>query len=144
MTNDDKLKQEAEDLEEQLEEELNEIQDEEGQIDEEKLEEVLEGEVKDETNTDFSEKENKSKEDESYKDRLIKVQADFDNYKKRVARDKDDMIFFLKSDILSKVLPRIDDLERIIKNTPEDLQQNPLFEGINSVLTKLLSDLEKL
>jgi molecular chaperone GrpE len=56
------------------------------------------------------------------------VQADFDNYKKRVARDRDEMIFFLKSDILTKVLPRIDDLERIIKNTPADLQQNPLFE----------------
>ncbi|MDR1987889.1 MAG: nucleotide exchange factor GrpE [Candidatus Peribacteria bacterium] len=58
----------------------------------------------------------------------MKVQADFDNYKKRVARDRDEMIFFLKSDILTKVLPRIDDLERIIKNTPADLQQNPLFE----------------
>jgi hypothetical protein len=38
------------------------------------------------------------------------------------------MIFFLKADILGKILPRIDDLERIIKNTPKDLQQNPLFE----------------
>jgi molecular chaperone GrpE (heat shock protein) len=38
------------------------------------------------------------------------------------------MIFFLKSDILKKILPRIDDFERIINNTPEDLKGNPLYE----------------
>jgi molecular chaperone GrpE len=41
-------------------------------------------------------------------------------------------------------LPRIDDLERIIKNTPEDLKENPLYEWIISTLSKLISDLNKL
>jgi len=59
---------------------------------------------------------------------LAKVSADFDNYKKRVERDKIDMIFFLKNDILKKILPRVDDLDRIIKNTPEDLKNNALYE----------------
>jgi len=59
---------------------------------------------------------------------LAKVSADFDNYKKRVERDKLDMIFFLKNDILKKILPRVDDLDRIIKNTPEDLKNNALYE----------------
>jgi molecular chaperone GrpE (heat shock protein) len=48
--------------------------------------------------------------------------ADFENFKKRVERDKQDMIFFLKSDIFKKILPRIDDLERIITNTPEEMK----------------------
>jgi molecular chaperone GrpE len=55
------------------------------------------------------------------KDMLARNQADFDNFKKRTERDKDDMIFFLKLDIFKKILPRLDDLERIIKNTPEDM-----------------------
>jgi len=38
------------------------------------------------------------------------------------------MIFFLKNDIFKKILPRIDDLDRIIKNTPDDLKNNALFE----------------
>jgi len=59
---------------------------------------------------------------------LAKVSADFDNFKKRVDRDRDDMIFFLKNDILKKILPRVDDLERIIKNTPEELKNNALYE----------------
>jgi hypothetical protein len=32
------------------------------------------------------------------------------------------MIFFLKSDILKKVLPRIDDIQRMIVNTPEEMR----------------------
>ncbi|MDF1682618.1 MAG: nucleotide exchange factor GrpE [Patescibacteria group bacterium] len=59
---------------------------------------------------------------------LAKVMADFDNFKKRVDRDKTDMIFFLKQDIFKKILPRLDDLDRIIKNTPEELKENALFE----------------
>jgi molecular chaperone GrpE len=45
---------------------------------------------------------------------------------------------------LKKILPRIDDLERIIKNTPKDLKNNPLYEWITSTFDKLLKDLEKL
>jgi molecular chaperone GrpE len=45
---------------------------------------------------------------------------------------------------LGRILPRIDDLERIIKNTPKDLKQNPLFEWIISVLAKLTTDLERM
>jgi len=33
------------------------------------------------------------------------------------------MIFFLKTDILKKILPRVDDMERIINNTPEDMKK---------------------
>jgi molecular chaperone GrpE len=54
--------------------------------------------------------------------------ADFENYKKRVERDKQEMIFFLKKDILKNILPRIDDMERIIKNTPDELKENALYE----------------
>ena len=56
-------------------------------------------------------------------DALARSQADFENFKKRTERDKDDMIFFLKADIFKKILPRLDDLERMIKNTPEEMQE---------------------
>jgi molecular chaperone GrpE len=54
------------------------------------------------------------------------------------------MIFFLKSDILKKVLPRIDDLQRMIQNTPEEMRTGALYEGIVSMETKLISDLDKM
>lgn len=75
---------------------------------------------------------------------LAKTLADFDNFKKRVERDKDEMIFFLKADIFKKILPRLDDMDRIIKNTPEELKENALFEWILSMQKKLLEDLAKM
>jgi len=62
------------------------------------------------------------------KDLLARQQADNENFKKRVERDKQDMLFFLKSDIFKKILPRVDDMERILTNTPKDLQDNALFD----------------
>lgn len=78
------------------------------------------------------------------KDLLARNQADFENFKKRTERDRDDMIFFLKNDIFKKILPRLDDLERIIKNTPEDMREGTLFEGVLTLQKTLLKDLEKM
>ena len=77
-------------------------------------------------------------------DALARVQADFDNFKKRTERDRDDMIFFLKLDIFKKILPRVDDLDRIIHNTPEADKKWALYEGIISMQKALTKDLEKL
>ncbi|MCH8519058.1 nucleotide exchange factor GrpE [Candidatus Gracilibacteria bacterium] len=77
-------------------------------------------------------------------DALARSQADFDNFKKRTERDKDDMVFFLKLDIFKKILPRLDDLERMIRNTPEGERNGALYEGILSMQKSLLKDLEKL
>lgn len=78
------------------------------------------------------------------KDMLSRVQADHDNFKKRTERDKQDMIFFLKLDIFKKILPRLDDLERIIKNTPEDMASWALYEWVIALQKTLLKDLSGL
>lgn len=75
---------------------------------------------------------------------LARVQADHENFKKRTERDKSDTIFFLKTDIFKKILPRLDDLERIIQNTPEDMRSGALYEGIISLQKSLLKDLRTL
>ena len=98
-------------------------------IDEEKLEDV-------QTESDS--------EINKLKDTLARTQADFVNFQQRTARDKNYMVFFLKADILKKILPRIDDLERMITNTPEEMRTGALYEGIISMQTKLLSDLDKM
>jgi len=122
----EKNKLEQEDILEQMEEEIEEVETEEWEIDEIKIEEAI------------------SPEDEKCKDALARTMADFENFKKRTERDRDDMIFFLKQDIFKKILPRLDDLERIIKNTPKELQDNPLFEGVISMESKLVADLDKM
>jgi len=75
------------------------------------------------------------------KDLLARNQADYENFKKRTQRDKEDMIFFLKWDIFKKILPRLDDLERIIKNTPEDQKTQALFEWVVALEKTLKKDI---
>ncbi len=126
MSNEEKNKIEEEDILEQMEEEIEEVQNEEGEIDEKKIKETI------------------STEDEKCKDVLARTMADFDNFKKRTERDKQDMIFFLKQDIFKKLLPRLDDLDRIIKNTPEEMKTWALFEWVTSLESKFQKDLDNL
>lgn len=78
------------------------------------------------------------------KDALARTQADYENFKKRTERDKADMIFFLKNDIFKKILPRMDDLERILSNTPEEMRIGSLYEGISALQKSLVKDLKSL
>lgn len=132
MTHDDKIKKEEHDIIEEMQEEINEVENQEGDVVEEKVDETLHP------------KEEVSPEDEKCRDILARTMADFDNFKKRVERDKLDMIFFIKSDIIKKILPRLDDLERILKNTPEEFKTWVLFEWLSSLEQKFKKDIENL
>ena len=54
-----------------------------------------------------------------YKDSWLRSQAEFQNYKKRLDRDNELMYASMKSDIIKKVLPALDDLERALQNRPD-------------------------
>ncbi len=129
MTNHDKQDIEEQDIVEEMEQEIDEIENEEGGIDEEKLQDAQNG---------------WEPESGSLQDILARTQADFDNFKKRTQRDKNDMIFFLKSDILKKILPRLDDMDRMIHNTPDEMKTGALYEWVASMQTKLIKDLESM
>ena len=60
--------------------------------------------------------------------------ADFQNYKKRVERDNELMYASMKGDIVKKVLPALDDLERALQNRPAD---NAWANGIELIARKL-------
>ena len=65
--------------------------------------------------------------------------ADFQNYKKRIERDNELMYASMKGDILKKVLPALDDLERALQNRPAD---DAWANGIELIVRKLQNILE--
>jgi Molecular chaperone GrpE (heat shock protein) len=74
-----------------------------------------------------------------YKDSWLRAQADFQNYKKRLERDNEMMHASMKGDIIKRVLPALDDLERALQNRrPED----PWADGIELIARKLQNMLE--
>lgn len=129
MTQKDDLKEK--DLEQEIMEEIAEIEE------EKPVEEVTEESV---------EKNNLNKESEvdKLKEALLRQQADYENFKRRTERDKQDMVFFLKSKILKPILSRVDDLERILKNTPEEMRVSSLFEWVISLEKALKKDLQSM
>ena len=74
-----------------------------------------------------------------YKDSWLRSQAEFQNYKKRLERDNELMHASMKGDIIKKVLPALDDLERAIQNRPAD---NGWANGIELIARKLQNLLE--
>lgn len=74
-----------------------------------------------------------------YKDGWQRSQAEFVNYKNRVARDNEMMYASMKGDIVKKVLPALDDLERALQNRPAD---DAWANGIELIARKLQNILE--
>ena len=74
-----------------------------------------------------------------YKDGWARSQAEFQNYKKRIERDNELTYSSMKADIIKKVLPALDDLERALQNrTADDAWAN----GIELIARKLQNMLE--
>jgi len=74
-----------------------------------------------------------------YKDGWARSQAEFQNYKKRIERDNELMYASMKGDIIKKVLPALDDLERALQNRPAD---DAWANGIELIARKLQNMLE--
>ncbi len=64
------------------------------------------------------------------KDSHLRLAAEYDNFKKRTAREKEDLYFLAKSDVLKRLLPVFDNLERASAAKGEALE-----EGVKMILT---------
>ena len=87
--------------------------------------------------------EEKEKEAKENYDRLLRMAADFENYKKRAAREKEDWTKFANEDLIKGVLPFIDNLERAVNHAQKVNDTGVLIEGIRLTLQQLLQTLNK-
>ena len=74
-----------------------------------------------------------------YRESWMRSQAEFQNYKKRLERDNELTYISMKGDIVKKVLPVLDDLERALQNRPAD---NSWASGIELIARKLQNVLD--
>lgn len=68
--------------------------------------------------------------------------ADFDNYKKRAARDREDTYRYAESDILKDVLPAVDNLQLAL-DSAKDKAEDPFVKGVKLVYDTLLGSLKE-
>jgi molecular chaperone GrpE len=83
--------------------------------------------------------------DETY-DRLLRMTAEFDNYRKRTDRERKDLSDYLTMDVVRDLLPAVDDLERAMA-APGPVASNPelarYHEGITLIHRQLLDLLRR-
>jgi molecular chaperone GrpE len=75
-------------------------------------------------------------------DRLLRLAADFDNYKKRAARERQEYVALANERLLQELIPILDDLERAL-NAAEQHEEAQLEDGVRLVHRSLASLLER-
>lgn len=77
------------------------------------------------------------------KDRLLRLQADFDNFRKRTVRDREDMSRRAAEKILKELLPVVDHFDLGLQAAHKHHVKHAVLEGFDGVLKQLHSVLEK-
>ncbi len=93
-----------------------------------------------ETKEIVQEKDKLSKE---YLGHLERLQADFENYKKRQEKKKKEFIEFANEELLSDLLSVVDNLERALDSTKNEKNAKAIKEGINNTLNGFYNILKK-
>ncbi|MBV5305916.1 MAG: nucleotide exchange factor GrpE [Desulfobulbaceae bacterium] len=83
-----------------------------------------------------------------FRDKMLRTAAEFDNYKKRMERDRLSALKYASESVLREILPVVDNLERALAQgvvAGVDAQANlaSLLEGVQLTLKSLLAALEK-
>jgi len=87
------------------------------------------------------------KEAEEARAEYLRLYAEFENYKKRVAKDKHEMARYANESLVIDLLPSLDHLEIALKHSREaeepDSAKDGLVQGVDMTLRELLRTLEK-
>ena len=86
------------------------------------------------------------KKNDELKEQLLWTAADFDNYKKRALKEKDEFLKFSQASLLKEFLVVVDNLERAVSSIPSDDQDKgflALKQGVELTLKQFHSLLEK-
>jgi molecular chaperone GrpE len=79
---------------------------------------------------------------EELNNKYLRLYAEFDNYRRRVNRDKEEQSKYGNESLVYELLPVIDSLELALKHAPEELQAG-LVQGVEMTLKELQRTLEK-
>jgi molecular chaperone GrpE len=86
----------------------------------------------------------KAQEVERLQERLLRLQAEFDNYKKRMAREKAEFLKFATESLLLEFLPVLDNLERAAASArAESANREAVADGIEMIVRLFRSALDK-
>ncbi|MEE1242539.1 nucleotide exchange factor GrpE [Frisingicoccus sp.] len=102
---------------------------------------------KEEKKKGFFNRDKKDKKDEKIaelNDRLMRQMAEFDNFRKRTEKEKQQMYGIGASEVIEKLLPIVDNFERGLAAMTDDEKNTPFAQGIELVYKQLMTTLSDL
>ena len=75
-------------------------------------------------------------------DKYVRLYAEFENYKKRINKDKEELVRYGNESLIFELLPVIDNLEMALKHSSHDLNAG-IMHGVEITLKELQRVLEK-
>lgn len=76
-------------------------------------------------------------------DKFLRLYSEFDNYKKRVNKERLDLIKSAGADLITALLPVFDDMDRAVKSLDSTTEIEPLKEGVALIHSKFKSTLQQ-
>ncbi len=73
-------------------------------------------------------------------DKYVRLYSEYENYRKRTTLEKADLLLNGGKEVLKAILPVVDDMERALKNIPDD---NVAHEGVQLVYNKMMTMLNQ-
>ena len=104
---------------------------------EENIEAEAATETAEETTPEQSNEEKLREELDSMKDKLMRHAAEFDNFKKRSAKEREELYSMAVCDTVEKILPVKDNLERAILAAESTEGQESMADGVKMILKQL-------
>lgn len=87
----------------------------------------------------LAELEKKAKQADEVQDRLLRVHADFENYKKRMARDMEEFRRMATEGLIERLLPVLDNFDRALQHAAQDTDPKHIVDGV-TLIRKLFED----
>ena len=85
----------------------------------------------------------KTEEVKRLQDRLLRLQAEYENFKKRTAREKVEFLKFSNESLLLELLPVLDNLDRALASARAEASFASLVSGVEMIVRLFRSTLEK-
>jgi molecular chaperone GrpE len=79
-------------------------------------------------------------EKQDFFERLLRKQAELDNFRKRTQREKEDVLHFANADLLRSLLPTLDGFDRALKQRDPNVPRS-FYEGLEHIHRQLLDTL---
>jgi len=80
---------------------------------------------------------------EEHQQRLLRVQADYDNFRRRTRQEKEELYKYAASDLLEKLLPVLDNFDRALATAQGGSDYDALLKGIDMIFRQFQQVLEQ-